>query len=157
MMAWVTDVPNMNGRSTPLKYRFLVAMQGSAGIGGNLNKWSAADMKLASDMVAQYKGIRDTVQQGDLYRLNSPRDPSGLTSNEYVSTDGKQAAIFAFYDHQQYGQEVPVVYPRGLDPSATYKLTPGQTTLSGSYLMNHGVQFRLTGDYDSTLVVLDRQ
>ena len=54
MMAWVTDVPNMNGRSTPLKYRFLVAMQGSVGIGGNLNKWSAADMKLASDMVAQY-------------------------------------------------------------------------------------------------------
>src|SRR5262249_35061650 len=28
MMAWVTDVPNLNGRSTPLEYRFLVAMQG---------------------------------------------------------------------------------------------------------------------------------
>ena len=39
MSAWVTDVPNMNGRSTPLQYRFLVAMQGALGIGANLNKW----------------------------------------------------------------------------------------------------------------------
>jgi alpha-galactosidase len=163
MMAWVTDVPNMNGRATPLKYRFLVAMQGSVGIGGNLNKWSGEDMKLASDMVVEYKGIRNTVQQGDLYRLSSPRDPSGLTSNEYVSGDGRQAAIFAFYDHQQYGQDAPVVYPRGLDPGATYKLRSidkkmagEQSTLSGSYLMNHGIQFKLTGDYDCTLLVLER-
>jgi len=28
-MAWVTDVPNMNERSTPLQYRFLAAMMGS--------------------------------------------------------------------------------------------------------------------------------
>ena len=35
MSAWVTDVPNMNGRSTPLKFRFLVAMQGALGIGAN--------------------------------------------------------------------------------------------------------------------------
>ena len=33
MSAWVTDVPNMNGRSTPLAFRFLVAMQGALGIG----------------------------------------------------------------------------------------------------------------------------
>ncbi len=47
MMAWVTDVPNMNGRSTPLKFRFLVAMMGSLGIGANLNHWSDADFALA--------------------------------------------------------------------------------------------------------------
>src|SRR5207302_1704014 len=40
MSAWVTDVPNMNGRSTPLQFRFLVAMQGALGIGANLNRWS---------------------------------------------------------------------------------------------------------------------
>jgi alpha-galactosidase len=73
MMAWVTDVPNTNGRSTPLKYRFLVAMQGSLGIGSNLNKWSAEDFDLATKMVAYYKQIRSTVQMGDLYRLWSPR------------------------------------------------------------------------------------
>ena len=59
MSAWVTDVPNMNGRSTPLKYRFLVAMQGALGIGANLNKWTAEDDKLATDMVALDKRIRE--------------------------------------------------------------------------------------------------
>ena len=65
MSAWVTDVPNMNGRSTPLKFRFLVAMQGALGIGANLNKWSAEDASLATGMVAYYKKIRGTVQQGN--------------------------------------------------------------------------------------------
>ncbi len=58
MSAWVTDVPNMNGRSTPLEYRFLVAMQGALGIGANLNKFSADDMTEAAKMVATYKRIR---------------------------------------------------------------------------------------------------
>src|SRR5581483_990683 len=73
MMAWVTDVPNLNGRSTPLKYRFLVAMQGSLGIGSNLNQWGNDDFTLAAGMVGLYKNIRATVQQGALYRLFSPR------------------------------------------------------------------------------------
>jgi alpha-galactosidase len=163
MMAWVTDVPNMNGRSTPLKYRFLVSMMGSVGIGSNLNHWKDEDFKLATDMVREYKQIRETVQQGDLYRLSSPRDPSGLTSNMYVAADGKQAAVFAFLDHQQYGSAAPIVYPRGLDPNATYKLrsidrkADALETASGAYLMGDGIQFDLKGDYDSTLLVLERQ
>src|SRR3954451_2414888 len=95
MSAWVTDVPNMNGRSTPLKFRFLVAMQGALGIGANLNKWQPADFTLATEMVTLYKRIRATVQTGNLYRLSSPRS-NDLTANEYVSSDGKQAVLFAF-------------------------------------------------------------
>src|SRR5262249_5820941 len=71
MSAWVTDVPNMNGRSTPLQYRFLVAMQGALGIGANLNKWTADDERLATQMIALDKKIRETVQFGDLFRLLS--------------------------------------------------------------------------------------
>jgi alpha-galactosidase len=73
MSAWVTDVPNQNGRSVSLAYRFLVAMQGALGIGSNLNRFSASDTDLATRMVATYKRIRATVQGGDLYRLSSPR------------------------------------------------------------------------------------
>ena len=88
MSAWVTDVPNMNGRTTPLRYRFLVAMQGALGIGSNLNKFSEDDTKLATQMVALYKRIRETVQFGSLYRLLSP-STNDTTANEYVSKDGK--------------------------------------------------------------------
>ena len=84
MSAWVTDVPNTNGRSTPLQYRFLVAMQGALGIGANLNKWTDADSDLATNMIALYKRIRNTVQYGALYRILSPRT-SDVTANEYVS------------------------------------------------------------------------
>jgi alpha-galactosidase len=162
MMAWVTDVPNLNGRSTPLKYRFLVAMQGSLGIGSNLNHWTDADFALASRMVAIDKQIRATVQQGNLYRLFSPREGE-FTANEYVAADGKQAVLFAFLHSQQYLRPVPIVYFRGLDERAVYrlksfdgKLAAPLETAGGAYLMNHGVQLRLTGDFDSTLLTLER-
>ncbi len=162
MMAWVTDVPNMNGRSTPLKYRFLVAMQGSLGIGSNLNHWTDADFALATHMVGLDKQIRATVQQGNLYRLFSPREGE-FTANEYVSQDGKQAVLFAFLHSQQYLRPVPTVYWRGLDEHAVYrvktidnKLFPKLDTVSGAYLMNRGIDLHLVGDYDSTVLTLER-
>jgi alpha-galactosidase len=162
MMAWVTDVPNTNRRSTPLSYRFLVAMQGSLGVGANLNKWAPADFELAAKMIAYYKQIRNTVQTGSLYRLLSPREGE-LTANEYVAQDGKQAVLFAFLHSQQFGNAMPNIYLKGLDPAAVYKivkidskLMDGNETYTGSFLMNNGVSLRLIGDYDSTSVEFER-
>ncbi len=162
MSAWVTDVPNMNRRSTPLQFRFLVAMQGALGIGSNLNKWSAEDFELATRMVTYYKSIRTTVQEGNLYRLLSPRE-SNLTANEYVSADGKQAVLFAFLHSQQYLRPAPTIYLRGLDEKGSYrirtmddKLVDKQEVVSGSFLINHGINLRLTGDFDSTSLTLER-
>jgi len=162
MMAWVTDVPNFNGRSTPLQYRFLVAMMGSLGIGGNLNKWSDADMALAARMVELYKSVRSTVQEGKLYRLFSPRT-GGFTANQYASEDGHQAVLFAFRSAQDFSYPPPAVRLFGLDEKAVYrvktiddKLTGGLATVSGAYLMNRGVDLRLGGDFDSTAVIFER-
>jgi alpha-galactosidase len=163
MMAWVTDVPNMNGRSTPLNFRFLVAMQGSLGIGNNLNKWKEEDFNLAKKMVAWYKMVRPTIQQGKLYRIYSPRE-GPVTANQYVSQDGSQAVVFAVLQYQQYGRPYPAIRLRGLDENAVYvvkpidgKLIEKQTELSGAYLMGQGLNFRLTGDYDASAVVLERK
>ncbi len=162
MSAWVTDVPNMNGRSTPLKYRFLVAMQGALGIGANLNKWSDDDAKLAAQMITLDKRIRNTVQFGNLYRLLSPRT-NDTTANQYVSIDGKQAVLFAFRHSQEYNTPPPAIYVQGLDTRAVYrlesidgKLMDKQAELSGAYLMEHGLNLSLRGDFDSTAVLLDR-
>jgi alpha-galactosidase len=159
MSAWVTDVPNMNHRSAPLTYRFLVAMQGALGVGANLNKWSADDTAAATKMIALYKRIRPTVQLGDLYRLISPRT-SDVTANQYVAADGKQSVLFAFRHAQQYNTAAPAIPLRGLDPKALYKLESldgKQQQLSGAYLMSEGLTLNLTGDYDSTAVVLEKQ
>jgi alpha-galactosidase len=162
MMDWVTDVPNLNHRSTPLKYRFLVAMQGSLGIGANLNHWSAKDFDMAKDMIERYKQIRETVQEGNLYRLFSPRE-GNLTANQYVSEDGEQAVLFAFLHSQQLLRPAPTIHLRGLDEHALYrvksiddKLVDKFQTVSGSYLLHHGLDLKLGGDFDSTMVVFER-
>ena len=111
MMDWVTDSPNwVNNRTTSLSYRFLSAMQGSLGIGANLNKWTDAEFAEAARMVAAYKQVRRTVQQGDLYRLIRPSDPSGRAATFYVSPDKRQAVLFAFL-HSSTKYRPAAAYP----------------------------------------------
>ncbi len=164
MMAWVTDAPN---RNTPLKFRFLVAMEGSLGIGANLNNFRPEDMSAAKDLVAFYKSIRPTVQQGLQYRLiapSRPAAPSERAATEYVSMGGAQAVVFAYLHSQNYGDPYPLVRLEGLDPRAIYRLRPldpkqlrSPQEASGSYWMHHGLELDLRGDYDSTAVVLERR
>jgi alpha-galactosidase len=163
MAAWVTDVPNfLNKRSIPLQFRFLSAMQGALGIGGNLTKWSPEDMAEAKRLVSFYKEVRTSVQHGRLYRLQPPE--GRLSSQvEYVAQDGSQAVLFAYLQAQQYGKELPAVRLAGLEPGAMYSITAldpgkyhGAQTVAGSVLMGQGVQLHLTGDYDSTALKLER-
>jgi len=44
----------------------------------------------------QYKQIRETVQDGALYRLISPLGGSEFSVTEFVSTDRREAIVFAF-------------------------------------------------------------
>lgn len=163
MMAWVTDVPNgINGRVTPLSFRFLVAMSGSLGIGGNLNKWTDEEMAVASKMISFYKQIRPTVQDGSLHRLDSPME-SDFTAMQYVSQDSQQVVVFAYLHSQQFGRSMPLLHLEGLAEDAMYsvsaiddKLGEDAGKLSGSYLMHHGIRLRLRGDYDGTAIKLDR-
>ncbi len=164
MMAWVTDVPSgIDGRVVPLKFRFLVAMTGSLGVGGNLNKWTPEEMEAAAQFVTYYKRVRGTVQRGSLYRLIAP-EGSEVSADEYVSQDGRQAVLFAFLHSQQFGTPFRTVFLRGLDENAMYKvegIDPQQLTstesVSGAYLMHHGIDLKLHGDYDSTSVILEKQ
>ena len=165
MMAWVTDVPNfLDRRVIPLPFRFLVAMTGSLGIGGNLNHWTDEEMQTGARMVAFYKTIRPTVQQGGLYRLMASTEGPGHWATEYVSTDGEQAVVFGFLHSQNYGEPFPVVRLQGLEPSAVYRIKPLDAAktvalpeqMSGSALMGEGLHFALRGDYDATAIVLER-
>jgi alpha-galactosidase len=159
----VTDVPNgMNGRSVPLKFRFLVAMNGSLGLGSNLNQWTPGEMEAAAGFVAYYKRVRATVQRGALYRLIAP-EGSEFSANEYVSAEGSQAVLFAFLHSQRFGAPFPTIFPRGLAEDAVYRvqaIDPQQLqemgSVSGAYLMHHGIDLHLRGDYDSTAVLIEK-
>jgi alpha-galactosidase len=165
MMSWVTDSPNwVNNRTTSVEYRFLSSMQGSLGVGANLNKWTPEELTTAKKMIAQYKEIRATVQHGALYRLVSPLNGSEQSVTESVSEDKNQAVLFAFLHSSQENQTYPTVYPRALDPDATYTLQAmdGKLALdtpsaeSGDYWMHHGVNILLRGDFQASLLRFNR-
>ena len=166
MMAWVTDSPHwLNGRSTSLAYRMLSSMQGSLGIGANLNRWTAEDFATAKRLIAAYHSVQPTIVRGDLYRLISPRDGSEMSATESVSRDKKQAVVFAFTHSTQEGRGFPLLLLQGLDPDVEYQLTfiegkahPGTpTSASGAWWMRHGVWLDLRGDFQAAGFRLDRQ
>ena len=74
MAAWVTDSPNtqLNGRVSSLRFRFVSAMAGVLGVGGDLAEWTEEELAEAREWVDLYKEIRPLVQHGDLYRLRPP-------------------------------------------------------------------------------------
>ncbi|WP_263378590.1 alpha-galactosidase [Granulicella paludicola] len=164
MMAWVTDSPGWtNNRTTSVAYRFLSSMQGSLGVGANLNKWGPEDFATAKQLIEAYKGIRETVQHGSLYRLVSPRDGSETSVTESVSSDKKQAALFTFLHSSTMNYPYPRVFLRGLDPKTTYAVTSiygrlskdTPTSASGSYWMSHGVDVELKGDFQTAAFRFD--
>jgi alpha-galactosidase len=160
---FVVDNPGMHERNTPLQFRFLVAMMGGpCGICADIRKWSPEELEQAKKLIAYYKTIRRTMQEGDLYRLNPPRE-GNMTAAGYVAPDGKQAVFFILLHSQQFLFPAPTVCLRGLDEKALYRLTSlddkladTPRVLSGSYLMNRGLDFKLRGDFDSTSVLLER-
>jgi alpha-galactosidase len=158
MMAWVTDSPTwVNKRSLSLDYRFLSSMQGSLGIGANLNKWTADDFEEARKMVSAYKDIRETVQRGSLYRLITPEHDREESVTETVARDGRQVVAFAFLHSSSELYPFPRIQLRGLDEGATYSISAFSGTLakdtphaaSGSYWMHHGLDVNLRGDFQS--------
>jgi alpha-galactosidase len=166
MMAWVTDSPHWgNNRATSLTYRMLSSMDGSLGIGANLNKWSAEDFATAKRLIAAYHAVQKTIVQGELYRLISPRDGSEFSATESVSGDRGQAVVFAYADATIQGRGFPLLELQGLDPDARYKLAfiEGKAlsgtleTASGDWWMHHGISLDLRGDFQAASFRLDRE
>jgi len=163
-MAWVTDSPTwVNHRTLSLEYRFLSSMQGSLGIGANLNNWKPEDFATAKKMVAKYKQIRETVQRGSLYRLISPQDGSEHSVTETVSEDQLRAVTFAFLHSSQMLYPFPRIYLRGLKPDAIYRIAAFEGKLSasapavasGAFWMQHGVDLDLGGDFQAAAFTLE--
>jgi alpha-galactosidase len=163
MMAWVTDSPTwVNQRTLSLEYRFLSSMQGSLGIGANLNNWEPGDFATAKKMVEQYKQIREIVQRGSLYRLISPQNGSEHSVTESVSNDQDSAVIFAFLHSSQMLYPFPRISFRGLKPDTMYRIAALDGKLSantpevasGSFWMQHGVNVELRGDFQAAAFTL---
>lgn len=152
MRAWVTDCPNfLSNRVIPLTFRFHSAMMGSLGIGCNILKFTPEEMELSKDMIRLYKEIRPIIQEGDFYRLENPSADDYFL---YEYRKDNEGLLFAFLPQSKVGHRGTTVRLRDFDEQAMYTLRTkeGEITKSGSYLMYHGLDLHLNGDYASTII-----
>jgi alpha-galactosidase len=99
-----------------------------------------------------------------LYRLISPRDGSPYSATQSISSDGRQAVLFAFLHSSSMLYPYPRIHLKSLDPQARYRLRvlagkPEEGTpveASGGYWMSDGIQLMLKGDFQAAAIVLDR-
>ena len=80
--------------------------------------------------------------------------------------DNRNAQVEVSYRKQgetQWKQGLPLLRLQGLSEDAMYSVSTIDDSpeghmgkLSGAYLMHHGIQLRLRGDYDATAIKLDR-
>lgn len=162
MGAWVTDSPNpFTGRAVPLRFRFHSAMAGALGLGGDLTRWSPAELAEARTYVTRYKRVRATVQTGEQYRLGAPWD--AVHAVQYVARDGGESVVLQWRAGPADRSEAPRLRLRGLDPRAVFRVdddggtVPDGTVRSGAALAAHGLPAELPpGAYASRMLTLRR-
>ncbi|WP_329126016.1 alpha-galactosidase [Streptomyces sp. NBC_01465] len=155
MAAWVTDSPNtqLNGRISSLRFRFVSAMAGVLGVGGDLTEWSEEERAEARGWVELYKKIRPVVQGGELHRLRAPE--GGLSAVQYVR--GDDVVVLAWLQAQHYGEQPPAVRLKGIDPAAAYECLETGAVHRGSVLLHRGLRTGLRGDLDAAVFRLRRR
>ena len=113
-----------------------------------------------------YKRIRETVQRGDLYRLDRPKPGDVRSTTLYVAADKSQAALFTLVQGTHRLDPRAPVLLQGLDPAANYRLermdgeaVSGATpaVASGAYWMGRGLDVPLQGDFQGAGFILTRE
>ena len=152
MRAWVTDCPNfLSKRTIPMKFRYHSAMMGTLGIGCNILKFTEEDVELSKSLIKEYKDIRHIVQEGDFYRLENTFQ-NDYKIYQYLKED--EGLIFAFLPQSKIGHRDVNIKFRNLKENRVYslKINDEKIEKSGSYLINHGINIKLCGDYDSMII-----
>jgi alpha-galactosidase len=133
MAAHVSAVPNHQvGRVTPLATRAAVAFFGVFGYELDPTKLSPEDRAEVADQVAFYKRHRRLFQYGRFRRLRGPLDGDGNEIAWMTVADDRRAAIAAHYRILSRPNPGPRrLRLRGLDPSATYRVTEWPAATDG--------------------------
>lgn len=177
MASHISASPNhQTHRRVPIKFRADVAMSGRLGIELQPKDMTEEEAEVCRRAVSDYKRVRNTIQQGDLYRLHSPYDKGGVASLMYVSEKKDEAVLFWYRTESYVGQILPVTKFAGLDSNGTYRITELNRIddnpvpfegkcFSGTFLMNQGLDMPYRHDvsddrkseYSSRVLLIERQ
>ncbi|KAF5024348.1 hypothetical protein F66182_3578 [Fusarium sp. NRRL 66182] len=157
MGAHLSHVPNgVTQRLTSVKFRAHVAMMGGSwGVELDPNDLEPDEADQIPSLVELSERISPIVITGDFYRLALPEE-TRYPAGQFISEDGSQVVLFAFQTRATINNSWPWFRLQGLDASAKYVVDNNQT-LSGSTLMNLGIQLRFENEYDSKVLILEKQ
>jgi alpha-galactosidase len=148
----------------PLKFSLDVAMSDAFGLDVDVRQLAPEEKRAIAGAIALYKSeIRDVVEQGDLYRLESPYDHP-RAALDYVSPDKSRAVLFVYQLQDAMNKTVKL---RGLDPQMRYhvrevnllvgqksKLAADGQTSDGATLMHGGFMPPCTKEFESSVIEL---
>jgi len=162
MVCWTTGYDS-RVINLSLEFIFDVAMTGVLGVGDNITQWNDKQKEIAKNKIAEYKSIRQLVQQGNLYRLRSPFEGSKV-SFEYISQDSTEVVVFCYNLNTtlegavQENISSKQLLLKGLDPSAMYQLNDkNNSVLSGEQLMKIGISCPVSNAYRSIVIRFKKQ
>src|SRR5262249_1749093 len=132
----------------------------------DVRKLPKAEKDAVTAAVAIYKKqVRDIVEQGDLYRLESPYERP-RAALDFVSPDRAKAVLFVYQLKDADSEPVKL---GGLDPQPNYRVrTLNQSdssaprlacegqTLTGAALMRYGLDPLCSKAFDSAVIFLSR-
>lgn len=165
----VSASPNhISGRTTPLKYRFDIAMAGKMGMDLQPVHMTDSEKEFSRKAIETYKRIRHTVTHGDLYRILSP-----YTNNRAVwmnvSQDKKEAIVFNFLVRKEIKSNTQTIILKGLDKDKMYTIKEINKEsdwsrseayegkeFSGEYLMSIGLTFPMYNEYESVVLEINQ-
>ncbi len=155
MGAHVSIVPNHQvGRITPISARGNVAMQGQFGYELDLNKLSETEIEAVKEQIKTYKRLGEVFHKGDLYRLITP--DNNYVSNEFISEDKNRIVLVNSVLRAVPNSPVYYLLLKGLDREAMYQIEGTEKVLSGAILMSSGIPYKLSNDYASKIIVLNK-
>ena len=155
MGAHVSVVPNHQlGRITPIETRGNVAMAGQFGYELDLNTLSDDELETVKNQIIKYKEIRETVHKGNMYRLKSPFEEN-CCAWEFVKDDTVVLMYYTLFARCSLGKTC--VKLQGLCENAKYVDKETGKIYSGSYLMNGGLYFENGKDFESNVIVFNKE
>ncbi len=147
MSSWVTDEPDrLDTEPASLTYRFMVAMAGVLGIGGDLGSWTQRERDLGAQMVGRYREIRETIHAGRVEFHGTPSDP--VYAVEYGTPS--QSVLLVYARAQRPDQTT--LRPRTVRAGCRYR-HDGQIVTAEELATGVTPRFELAPDAD--LIVFD--
>jgi alpha-galactosidase len=144
-----------------LPFRLRVAMLGSFGISASIDRWPEADLVVAAEHVALYRGkLRSLIHHGDQYFLTPPpTDGSGgWAAIWYVAKDGSNGVLFAF--RLGSGGTSRIFPLAGLVLEKGYRaslLSAGSIIDTSGEALARGLSIAVPGQFQSELVIVEAQ